>query len=282
MGGLIQDRLGRFPVRAARVLPHIVQGGADSGSHLLCRRCRKRHGRARSDEGDAGVRVRREQCSQVALRGAGGLLTASPSRFCRGLPEGSGAISRVRRGERRRGTLTRDEAAQRHLLLPRHAAELGGLADRRVPLLLGGLDPERDAVPAVLGGRLHHQAGPVVGDEVEQVDDPLAVGDPARPQDPGPGDGLRDHLGLARDAGKAEAGRDLARVLGPHLAGPLPPCVEIACGQRERRRIVPQPLHQEALWRAGRPGFDVVEIMNEAGGTRLTGPGAYVIARYTA
>ena len=60
----------------------------------------------------------------------------------------------------------------------------------------GRLHPERDAVAAEVRRRLEHELLAVVGDERQQVDRPVAVGDAAGAQDPRPRDRRADDVRL--------------------------------------------------------------------------------------
>ena len=66
--------------------------------------------------------------------------------------------------------------------------------------------PEQDATAAVVAGRLEHQSLAVLADEAaEELEPPWAVGRASGPEDPRPGQGLRDRLRLGAAEEVAEA-----------------------------------------------------------------------------
>jgi hypothetical protein len=86
---------------------------------------------------------------------------------------------------------------------------VGVRLDDLLPALRRRLHAERDAVAAVVRGRLEHQALAVVRDERQQVDAPVAVVGAPGAQDPRPRDRVPDDLELVpleqvREAGIAE------------------------------------------------------------------------------
>ena len=81
----------------------------------------------------------------------------------------------------------------RHVLLDDEVALLDVVLDQAVPFRLLCLHTQGHAVPPVVRGRLEHEPLAVVGDERQQVYDPVAVILAALPQHARPGDRLVDH-----------------------------------------------------------------------------------------